>query len=422
FKVAVIESNEYGFLVDHAVAITRDVKPLNYQCRRDIFELWTPYITTKHEDDEEDTCSKRKRKRTRTSELNEGEIEGFEHHQKIRDIIATATRTLTCLGRKAGYFVRKKNSILFQETSVATNAKNENIAVNKATCKGKESRYIDGEIIQHSSTSPSLVFLQDGWHILPPETTYLISDASSLQPLVDNAKSKGSFDVLVIDPPWYNKSAKRTSKYSFMSLWQIKSLPVPLVLSHNALVVVWVTNKPKYIRFTREELLPHWGVELLAEWYWVKVTKTGEFVIDLDSPHKKPYETLIIGRFKSTKSSDANLAVSCLSDPKTTDTTDALVFTDEKECREMVNCKEQNGLKSIPNHMVICSVPCQIHSRKPPLSDVLGDYIDKEGRFLEMFARNLTPRWTSWGNEVLKFQHKDYFEGISSITPSSDSS
>lgn len=195
-----------------------------------------------------------------------------------------------------------------------------------------------------------------------------------------------------------------------MSLWQIKALPVPQLLSHNALVVVWVTNKPKYIRFTQQELLPHWGIELLTEWYWVKVrkylalgflcyvipqatlnhvfliyilqvTRSGEFVIDLDSPHKKPYETLIIGRFKSSKSSDDNPAESCLSDPKTTDKTTTvfgmgsyeksvegtMVSTAGDECRHLDKCRGNNGLKCIPNHMVICSVPCQIHSRKPPL-------------------------------------------------------
>lgn len=112
------------------------------------------------------------------------------------------------------------------------------------------------------------------------------------------------------------------------------------------------------------------------------MTRTGEFVIDLDSPHKKPYETLIIGRFKSTKSSDANQPKSCLSDPITTDKTntmvntssdketieDTIVCTDGKESRHLDKCREKIGLQSIPTNMVICSVPCQIHSRKPPLS------------------------------------------------------
>lgn len=82
-----------------------------------------------------------------------------------------------------------------------------------------------------------------------------------------------------------------------MSLWQIKSLPVPCLLAPGALVGIWVTNKQKYLRFTRTELFPHWSMELMAEWYWVKVTRKGELVTDLDSPHKKPYEPLLLGRF-----------------------------------------------------------------------------------------------------------------------------
>eukprot|EP00116_Pleurobrachia_bachei_P004143 sb/3464405/ len=71
---------------------------------------------------------------------------------------------------------------------------------------------------------------------------------------------------------------------------------------------------------------------------------------------------------------------------------------------------------------VIVSVPCVQHSRKPPLTNVFnelfpvrsgengagqGGIAGTEG--LEVFARNLTPGWTSWGNEVLQFQDVRYF-------------
>ena len=36
------------------------------------------------------------------------------------------------------------------------------------------------------------------------------------------------------------------------------------------------------------------------------------------------------------------------------------------------------------------------------------------GQCLELFARNLQPGWMSWGNEVLKFQHMDYFIALES--------
>ena len=32
--------------------------------------------------------------------------------------------------------------------------------------------------------------------------------------------------------------------------------------------------------------------------------------------------------------------------------------------------------------------------------DMLTKYCKKDGRKLELFARNLLPDWTSWGNEV----------------------
>lgn len=112
-----------------------------------------------------------------------------------------------------------------------------------------------------------------------------------------------------------------------MSLWQIKSLPVPRLLAPGALVGIWVTNKQKYLRFTKTELFPHWSIELVAEWYWVKVTRKGELVTVLDSPHKKPYEPLLIGRFtqrmdglgtsclhitKDDKNSDKKMELTCI--------------------------------------------------------------------------------------------------------------
>lgn len=48
--------------------------------------------------------------------------------------------------------------------------------------------------------------------------------------------------------------------------------------------------------------------------------------------------------------------------------------------------------------------------------EVLKSYIGAEANCLELFARSLQPGWTSWGNEVLKFQHVSYF----TLTPVDD--
>lgn len=52
----------------------------------------------------------------------------------------------------------------------------------------------------------------------------------------------------------------------------------------------------------------------------------------------------------------------------------------------------------------------------PIPTEVLRPYIGAEAKCLELFARNLQPGWTSWGNEVLKFQHTAYF----TLTQTSD--
>lgn len=60
-------------------------------------------------------------------------------------------------------------------------------------------------------------------------------------------------------------------RYSSLPSTQLKRLPIPLLASPNCLVVTWVTNRPSHLRFVRDELYPHWGVEVVAEWFWVKV-------------------------------------------------------------------------------------------------------------------------------------------------------
>lgn len=52
----------------------------------------------------------------------------------------------------------------------------------------------------------------------------------------------------------------------------------------------------------------------------------------------------------------------------------------------------------------------------PIFTEVLKPYIGSNAKCLELFARNLHPGWTSWGNEVLKFQHTSYF----TLTPPDD--
>lgn len=226
---------------------------------------------------------------------------------------------------------------------------------------------------ENRSDTALMVTLMGEEYVIPSHSAFLLSDFTRLQPLIHYGSK---FDLIVIDPPWENKSVKRSRRYNALPSSQLKKLPIPILASSECLVVTWVTNRLSHLRFVQDELYPHWGVEVVAEWFWVKVTTSGQFVFPLDSDHKKPYEVLVLGRFSST--------------------------VDKSE-------GSSSRSPSIEDHRVIVSVPSSLHSQKPCLSEVLKPYIKPSAKCLELFARNLLPGWTSWGNEVLKFQHTSYF-------------
>jgi len=216
-------------------------------------------------------------------------------------------------------------------------------------------------------------------YLIPAHARFLMSNISHLSPLVSDSTK---YDLLILDPPWFNKSIKRKKKYDCVPNEDLLSIPLKELCSTSALVAVWVTNRVKHQSFVKEELFRKHNISFVAEWYWLKVTTQAETVCKLDlSLQKKPYETLIIGRFG-----------------------DAL----------------ESKLPELPDHQVLMSVPSSFHSRKPPLDEVLKPFIVSNPMCLELFARSLLPGWTSWGNEVIRFQHTDYFKKYDCNEPVSD--
>uniref|UniRef100_A0A0G4HC61 Uncharacterized protein n=1 Tax=Chromera velia CCMP2878 TaxID=1169474 RepID=A0A0G4HC61_9ALVE len=140
---------------------------------------------------------------------------------------------------------------------------------------------------------------------------------------------------VVLDPPWPCLSVSRSRQYYTHPLSKKKekgqsfnskasseceslshlllSLPVTeLCHPTRGVVGVWVTNNPQTRLFVLDTLFPTWGLRHLCNVVWVKVTspyascKEGRrgtegtdgrprLVCPLSSPHRKPYETLIIG-------------------------------------------------------------------------------------------------------------------------------
>ncbi|XP_014838439.1 PREDICTED: methyltransferase-like protein 4 isoform X1 [Poecilia mexicana] len=335
----------------------------------------------------EKCAKKRKRKH---GELNQGEIDAKAFHEKIRSIILEGTKSLVDSAQSLGYLSGEtetsKGPLPSQDCRLAALcemakelplvADEEQEWTQSLLTEEGVASHVDlfSQVTENSEAWAAVVPLMGEEYIIPHDTAFLLSDFTRIQPLVQCGRR---FDVIVIDPPWENKSVKRSRRYSSLPSSQLKRLPVPLLGSPGCLVVTWVTNRPSHLRFVRDELYPHWGVEVVAEWFWVKVTTSGEFVFPLDSPHKKPYEVLVLGRYRPANDHTSPL---------------------------------QTANVPVEDKRLIVSVPSALHSQKPSLSEVLKLYVGAEAKCLELFARSLQPGWTSWGNEVLKFQHISYFD------------
>lgn len=97
-------------------------------------------------------------------------------------------------------------------------------------------------------------------------------------------------------------------------------------------------------------------------------------VFDLDSTHKKPYEPLLIGRFvKSIEQYERRTIIESSHEEFNTsidETTVCPAMENNVETESgvsLTSCCESRE-RPLPQHQVICSVPCTLHSRKPPLN------------------------------------------------------
>ncbi|KAH7293353.1 hypothetical protein KP509_28G021900 [Ceratopteris richardii] len=213
--------------------------------------------------------------------------------------------------------------------------------------------------------------------ILPEKSRFLMSDfADTWRTLASHLGN--DYNFILIDPPWENKSVHRHAPYSTLPNKYLLSLPLKDLANHQgALIGLWVTNREKLWTFVEKELFPAWGVNLQAIWYWLKVKSDGQMITELDISHHKPYECLLLGYMLPHHKKDS----SQVPPPKVP-----------------------------PDKQVLISIPGD-HSRKPPLASLLSAYVPghDQMRGLELFARDLHPGCTSWGNEPLRFQQTQYF-------------
>ncbi|KAL4917497.1 MT-A70-domain-containing protein [Aspergillus aurantiobrunneus] len=203
------------------------------------------------------------------------------------------------------------------------------------------------------------------------------------------------FNLIVLDPPWANKSVRRSGHYetqtyldSELVMGYIRSIltthshfpsqdeDIPKDQSDLSIAAIWITNSAK-AREAACGSLTGAGFTICEEWIWVKTTVDGQPVTPIEGVWRKPYEILVIG--KRERGSKVGAAGGIL-------------------------------------RRVIAAVP-DVHSRKPNLK-ILFERIFFTPQFgpgdvlysaMEVFARNLTAGWWACGNEVLKFNSESWW-------------
>jgi len=151
---------------------------------------------------------------------------------------------------------------------------------------------------------------------IPPNSSFLLSDfQTSIPAFTAISTHLRKFHLVLLDPPWPNRSAARNKTYTTLNrfdIQQLQSIPLSQTLVppdsvsgiKGGLVGIWITNKPKFRTFVLESLFPRWGVELVGEWVWVKITSSGEPIFDMESRMRKPYEVLMFGRARESVGGD----------------------------------------------------------------------------------------------------------------------
>ncbi|CAJ2513602.1 Uu.00g017210.m01.CDS01 [Anthostomella pinea] len=210
---------------------------------------------------------------------------------------------------------------------------------------------------------------------LPPNSHYLLGTIECQGDTF--LKTAPKFDLMILDPPWPSRSVRRKQEgyATVYGMDEAKDLlcqiPVASHLTPDGLVAVWVTNKAAVTDLVTAPggIFTQWGLEPIGEYIWLKITSSGDPVIDVESQWRKPWERLLIAR---RTGSPVKLPVT----PK-----------------------------------VMLAVP-DVHSRKPNLGSLFTDVLPENYQGLEVFARNLTAGWWSWGNEALYFQQRHHWVDV----------
>ncbi|OQO05645.1 hypothetical protein B0A48_09737 [Cryoendolithus antarcticus] len=229
---------------------------------------------------------------------------------------------------------------------------------------------------------------------IPSNSSFHLGDCANLTDFhatvraqAEHLDTRRKFDFILLDPPWPNRSVKRTHKtaestYAIASSLHdvydlVMGMDLDILMEADCLVGFWITNKAQVRELVLDEagIFAAWGVELVEEWIWLKTTAGGEPVTPIDAVWRKPYEVLLLGRRRVSYA----------------------VATPIQAKDKVVS-------------RVILGVP-DLHSRKPCLKELIEPLMPNAAKYraLEVFPRHLVAGWWSVGDQCIKYNRKGYW-------------
>jgi len=174
------------------------------------------------------------------------------------------------------------------------------------------------------------------------------------------------FNVLLCDIPWRHRSGDYTKSrgrqgmctYPTMCLADVKALPVPQILDDSAAVLMWTTGS---MLCDSMKVIESWGLTYVTMFLvWQKTYANGDPAVGTGSWTRPSTEFILLARRG----------------------TGLTKLRTSRSVRQVVRA------------------PLLGHSHKPLIFKEIIKEFFRTDRRIELFARETTPGWSSWGLEV----------------------
>lgn len=277
--MSILYESNLGYFISHKDFIRNVYQGINvqntiksYEFLDDLFNIRHPYVKHRRLCD----CKKRKREEEDSTTEFKAEVCNF-HFMKL----STYSWIYVLQVKRIESIYNSFHTELIENKLVARAPDNSNEIENDRALKVSnyiyhttESCDIGSIIGENNRSEPVSVEIQQGNYIFPEKCKFYCSNVSDIMTHLGDEK----FDVILLDPPWWNKYIRRkkmksNNSYCMMFNDDLKSIPIETLIKDDGIVVMWCTNSVSHFNCVKEEIFDKWGVKYLGKWYWIKVLK-----------------------------------------------------------------------------------------------------------------------------------------------------